>query len=435
MNNESPTLLRVGKNALARFLAQVWVRLLSMVLVALVARYESAEGLGRYVLVLTIVGFAGALFDLGLTTFLTREVAREGDLDRQRNLLGTVLSLRLVLSIAGTLGLLALATFAPFPAETRRLLPIGALLVLPEAIMGILRALVHARQRMEISGGIDMVVRLVAVAVSFLALRVGFGVLGVLLAAFGASLLGVLMYAVVTWRWRVLRHFPWAPTAWRACLAESYPFALTSIAAVIYTRIDLVLLGLWQGEIVTGWYAAAYKLWEAVGLLPASVLEALFPEMSRLSTRPGGRQGLSRLFRNASWIMVVAGLLLAAAGMLIAPLLMTIVYGSEGNYAPAVLPFRLLICAVPAMFLYLLGGHVLYALGKQRRVTVVMMAVGVVNVVLNVALIPRWSYWAAAAVALLCEWLLAGLLYPQARRALAAREVEPHLHVDLDAHE
>ena len=72
----------------------------------------------------------------------------------------------------------------------------------------------------------------------------------------------------------------------------------------------------------------------------------------------------------------------------------------------------------PAMFLYLLGGHVLYTFGKQRQVTVAMMATGTVNVMLNLLVIPRWGYFGTAIVALLSNWLLWALLYPQARRAL-----------------
>jgi O-antigen/teichoic acid export membrane protein len=111
---------------------------------------------------------------------------------------------------------------------------------------------------------------------------------------------------------------------------------------------------------------------------------------------------------------------LAAAGVLAAGILVPLIFGTEGVYAPAVLPFRLLICGLPAMFLYLLCGYTLYSLDRQRRVTAAMLAVGVVNVVLNLYAIPRWSYVGAAAVALFSEWLLLAILYPLARRALAA---------------
>jgi O-antigen/teichoic acid export membrane protein len=117
--------------------------------------------------------------------------------------------------------------------------------------------------------------------------------------------------------------------------------------------------------------------------------------------------------------MLGGGLLLAAAGLLAAGMIIPLVYGGTGGYAPVISPFRLLVCAAPAMFLYLLSGHTLYAVGKQGRVTVAMLIIGLVNVTLNLIVIPRWSYLGAAAVALFSEWLLVVLLYPQARRALA----------------
>jgi O-antigen/teichoic acid export membrane protein len=70
------------------------------------------------------------------------------------------------------------------------------------------------------------------------------------------------------------------------------------------------------------------------------------------------------------------------------------------------------------MFLVLLSGHALYAVGRQRRVTVAMLVVGVANLAANLIAIPRWSYLGAAGVALASEWLLWAILYGQARRAL-----------------
>jgi O-antigen/teichoic acid export membrane protein len=419
MNLADRSFLRVSKNALARFLAQVLARLLSLALVALVARYEPAEALGSYVLVLTLVGFAGAASDLGLNIFLTRETARQTDHQRQYALLGTVLPLKLGLSTIGFAALLLIAAVVAFPEATIQLLPVGGLLLVPEAVTGTVRAFINGRQRMEVSGLIDVTMRFLAVAASFLALLAGFGVKAVLLCTLGATLTGIVLYGAVLWRWRATPDWRWAPDAWRACLAESYPFALTSVAAMVYSRLDLVLLGLWQDELAVGWYGAAYKLWEAIGLLPASLLEAMFPEMSRLASTREGKQRLRGLYRTASWAMLGGGLLLAAAGLLASGLLIPLIYGGTGSYTPAVLPFRLLVCAVPAMFLYLLGGHLLYAMGRQRRVTVAMLVVGLVNVVLNLIVIPRWSYLGAAAVALFSEWLLVALLYPQARSALA----------------
>ncbi len=411
--------LRVSKNALARLSSQTGARLLAIVLAGLVARYEGAAGLGRYVLVVTLVSITGVVSDLGLNTLLIRDAARQPDPARQRALLGLVLPLKGGLALLGFAGLLAIMALLPFPAQTKRLMPVGALALLPDALSGAMAALVNARRRMEVSGGVTLLTRSLGLAGAFPLLALGYGLAGVLVWAAAVSLLGLGLYGWVLCRWGLLPRCRWDPAAWRACLFESYPFALTSILASLYARLDLILLSLWQGEMAAGWYGAAYKLWEAAGLLWASLLDALFPEMSRLAVGQAGRQRLRTLFRLGQRGVLAAGVLLALAGVLSAQFLIPLVYGGGEDYSPAVLIFRLMVWAIPAMFLYLLCGHVLYALGEQRRVARAILAVGLANLALNLLVIPRWSYRGAAVVTLFSEWLLLLLLYPRTRQTLA----------------
>ena len=161
MNVQARPLLRVGKNALARFSAQAWAKLFSLAIAALIARYEDAAGLGRYVLVLSVVGIVGALSDLGLNTFLTREIARDGDRAGQRELLGLALPLKIGLSMVGYGGLVLIATLAPFPPVTRRLLPLGGLALLPDAATGAMAAVINGRRRMEVTGLLIVVMEFV----------------------------------------------------------------------------------------------------------------------------------------------------------------------------------------------------------------------------------------------------------------------------------
>jgi O-antigen/teichoic acid export membrane protein len=266
-------------------------------------------------------------------------------------------------------------------------------------------------------------VRLIAAIGAVPALFYGFGVAGVLVCNLSASLLGVALHGAVLRRWQVLPRLQWDITAWRIYLAESYPFALTAVIAAVYARADMILLGLWQGEVAAGWYGAAYKLWEAVGMLPVSLLDAMFPEMARLSGSREGSTRLRDLFRTGGPVMLAGGLLLAAAGTLGARGLITLVYGVAEDLDPSIVVFRLLVWGVPGMFLYLLSGHVLYALGEQRQVTIAMLVVGLANLVANAFAIPRWGTAGAAVVALCSEWLLWALLYPRARRALGLQAI------------
>jgi O-antigen/teichoic acid export membrane protein len=420
------TPLRLSKNALARLSAQAIGRFLSLALAALIARYEGASGLGRYALVFSMVGIAAGLADLGLNTFLTREAARTDDRDQQRHLLGNVLILKAGLTSAGYVGLLLIAHLLPFPLATKGLIVLGGVSLFPQAVTGTVGALINARQRMEVTGILEVVVRLATVAGSLPLLVQGHGVAGVIVWSVTVSGLSVLLYVAWLWRWQLLPLFRSDVTAWRKCLGEAYPFGLTMGLTTLYARLDLLLLSLWQGETVAGWYSAAYKSWEALSLVPSSLLFALFPEMSRLSTSRAGLARFRALFRLGRRMMPLAGLLVAVGSTVWAPDLMALVYGRAEDLTPTIVTFRLLVWAFPMVFMTMLGGRVLYAIGQQHQVLRIMVVVGLFNLLLNLIAIPRWSYLGAGLVALASEVLLWGLIYRQARRALGSSSSLPH---------
>jgi O-antigen/teichoic acid export membrane protein len=396
----------------------VWAKLLALALVALVARYEGAAGLGRYVLITTLLGLTGAVTDAGLSVLLTREIARQHDVSRQRELLSNLLPLRVGLATLGS-GLLIGSALGPFlPVETRGLLPIAALALVPQAVIATLAAFINGRRRMDVTSGLDMAMRLLIVAGAWPALQMGYGVSGVLACTAGADVLGVFLYAAVLQRWRLLPSPRLHPSHWQAYLSSAYPFALTGIIAVAYTRLDVVLLSTWQGDVAAGQYGGAYRLWEAVGMVPSSLLDALFPEMARLATEKEGLARLRLLLRRGGPLLTIGGLSLSATGFALAGRLVPLVLGPAETYAPSIAAFRILVWAAPAMFVYLLGGHVLYALGHQCRVTGSMLLVAAVNVGLNLVVIPRWSILGVSGVALFTAWLLCGTLLAQAWNVL-----------------
>jgi O-antigen/teichoic acid export membrane protein len=370
------------------------------------------------VLITTVVGLAMAVTDLGLSMFVTREVAGERSSSGQKRLVGRLLPLRMALATLGAGLVIGLAWSPLFPDGSRDLLSLGAVSLVPKAATGILAGFVNGRRRMGVSSSIDLITRLVTLVGAVPALATGFGVPGVLACTAAGDAVGVLIYGAFLRSWDLLPRFTVVPRAWGEALADAYPFAVTGMIAMAYRRLDIVLLSALQGDAAAGEYGAAYKLWETLGLIPASLLDAMFPEMARMVKGPNGRAGLRSVFGRAAPVLLVGGILIAAAGTVLAGRIVPLVYGAAETHGGAIVAFRLLVWAVPAMFLYLLNGHVLYALGRQRQVTVAMAVVGVVNVALNLLVIPRWSTLGVSVVSLLSALLLWGLLSTLARRGL-----------------
>lgn len=407
-------LFRVSKNAAALLSAQVGTRVLALLLSAQMTRTVGVAGLGRYLLVMTVEGIALAVTDLGLNVYTLREFSRAPG--RTENLLGWALTLK---AVAVLLGVILLNTVVPwaFPAH-RALLALGSLALVPDALSGALAAVLKARQRMELSSGFDLGGRAAASLAGVLLLRLGFDERAVLV-AYAAGRLGVLAaYAGVLWRWQVRPRLTAAVTGGWKMLREAAPFAVAGLVAILYRRLDLLMLSTWQGDLQVGVYGAAYRLWEALGLVPSSLLDALFPELARRGGDRTLRSGLRRLIRRGRiWLLaLLVGLLVP--GLILAPGILTFFYGDVAGIGAAPALFRILLLALPFTYLMLLNGHVLYALGGQRRVSTWMVLATVVNGLLNLLLIPRWGMQAAAWVALASEVVLFIALRLAAHRAL-----------------
>jgi O-antigen/teichoic acid export membrane protein len=419
------TSARIGKNALALLAAQAGSRLFSLLLTAQFVRSLGAAGLGRYLLAITVETVALGVVDLGLNILTVRELARERTLEDSEAFWGAVLGLKLLAALAGIALLNGVVAPALFPDERRLLIAIASLALLPESFSGAAQALVRARQRMEVGSTVALLVRALAAVAGIVLLLWGRDERAVLVSFVLVSLLEAATFLVILRAWKVRARWRAGFRCWRSTLREALPFAASAIAAMLYMRLDFLLLSYWQGNLATGVYGTAYRLWEALGMMPASLLDALFPEMARLGGSGQGRLRLRRLYRQGFWALLA---LVAVAGLpcfLLAPQLIHLLYGAGEGTADAIGILRVLLVVAPLTYLYLLSGHVLYAIGRQRFVSAAVIAVTLLNGVLNALAISRWSYWGAVGVACTTEVALFILLFGGTRRFLGVQEDPP----------
>ena len=95
---------------------------------------------------------------------------------------------------------------------------------------------------------------------------------------------------------RRLQRIQWTfePRVMWQMVKASLPFALFRISRSLYKDTDTVMLSMMRGDLMTGWYAAAYKLRRALDFLPTGVFDAALPAMSRSSRDPRGRPDPAR---------------------------------------------------------------------------------------------------------------------------------------------
>ena len=189
------------------------------------------------------------------------------------------------------------------------------------------------------------------------------------------------------------------PPYWRALFVGSLAIGLAIGLSQIYFRIDTLLLAMLRSSEEVGLYGAAYKFIELAQFAVAAVSVSLFPPLAGFVAR---RDPRTRGLVQKAFDVLLAGGVFGTILMLLFPSeIITFTAGSEyEDAAPALqllAPYVLFAAVIAALW------PVLLASGRDRALLATSLGVLVLNVALNLALIPPYGYKAAAVVSVLSE--------------------------------
>lgn len=205
-----------------------------------------------------------------------------------------------------------------------------------------------------------------------------------------------------------------------ALLQGAY-FSISQSAQTIYNDIDKTMLARISGVTATGIYGAAYRIVDAAFTPVSSVLAAAYARFFQhgaLGLRPAVTYGRG-ILRHAVIYSVAA----AAVVWVTAPLL-PVIAGKE--FADSVLAVRLLSPLILLRSVHCLAADSLTGSGYQRTRTAVQIVVALLNIGLNILVLPRYSWRGAVWTSLASDaalaiglWILVGRLCNRETHALA----------------
>jgi O-antigen/teichoic acid export membrane protein len=392
------------RNAVSLFLTSVASVGVGFCTGILLARFLSTDDRGTWGLVLTGAEMAVLLTQLGWTT------ASIYRLRRLKSAPDRVVTAALFMVVSASVFTFAVAL--PLKSLLLRQAPSGfpegafyvALLLVPFLLMGVVFS--------GISRGLD---RFAWQNGYQLSLKIGlFLTLGTILvllrgdlmtALFG--LLGVQVLASLGLGGVVARYTGVARRVDFVEVWESARFGfrsyLQSLAGQIHERADILMIAYFvEDTSQIAFYAIAVTLVALVRMLPESFAMALFPQLAGLPEAQAG-EFTARVSRNTLFTTVVAVIGLAA----VAPFLVPLVYGVD--YTHSVTPLLILLPAIVFLSVYRVLARYFIALSRQRVNIVTQTISVVVNIALNLVLIPRHGI-AGAAVASLFSYGLEAVM-------------------------
>lgn len=400
----------IFKNTFTLFSAHIIGRLGSVVITLwLMPRFTESE-LGGYFFAIALTNLIASLTELGIHNPLIREMTL--NLEQTRHYLGNMLLVRLILSIVAYGLMIISGVLLGYTSVIVTMIAYLGLAEIVNSIAQLYRCVFRAHEEMKYEAWTVVAERGVFCLVGGGAILLGYGIVNVcqvMLIASGINL--ILSIGFTRYRFTQL-HFKPSRQIIIMLMQQALPFAVGNLFHLIYFRIDAIMLSKLSpdGLDANTWYGLAYTIVNAFTTLPgAFMMGAMFPVLSRAYEKERNRLPDAYTF-GVRW-MVICGVPLAVG---LAALSHEIIATLPITYTPDTLKkiaaaLQWLSVSGGLIFLTTVVLTMLRAADKRRAFSVLMGTTALLNIGLNLVLIPRFNHVGAAIAMVISEIYLLAL--------------------------
>jgi O-antigen/teichoic acid export membrane protein len=404
---------RAARDVVGQIVARVLNALLGVAVTIAIVRALGPRDYGVWSSLLAVIAIVGYLNTLGLEDVAVRHAAM--DPPREATWISALLSLELILSVPVTIAALVV-TLVIAPDDAARVAAILLSLTCLLSALSSVRTVFQLRIRNRWTAGFELLNGLLW-AIGVFAIAFAGGGIAAFAVAFLASSAIVNVAQFVLARRQISFRLRGGGPARRELVRIGIPFAIASLLYLSYTQIDQVLVFEIAGQKAAGLYGAASKVFDRALVIPGSILATMFPMIAAAYRDDVVR--MRALVQTAVEVLLVATLPFVSLVAVIAGPLMRLLFGEAFASAGPALSVLMIVFAISS-FSYVAGDLVI-VLRLQRRYIIYATVGLIVNVALNLLLIPTYGFIAAAWVCLFTEALVVGLALRTAFRAIDQR--------------
>lgn len=390
----------IFKNMSWLLISQVIASVCGFLWTILMARYLGVSNYGILGFAVSVSGILGIIDDLGISAHIVRHVATDND--SAPKYLGNIIPFKVILGVINLIVtpiILVLLKLDPYTIFITLLFTIE---IIFKSYTNSLFGVFQAFEKGKCQGIGNILMNTSTFLFILISIYADLGLAGISISYILANLLSfIYTYYVLN------RHIarPKYELDWEFCkkiTLLSLPFAVTGILYTIYYSIDLVMLTKLVGSYANGIYNATYKLISVLTLFYSVYTAVIFPVMSKFFKNDKKLLIIS-YEKSIKYLMLV--IIPIATGTVFYSLdIIQLIYGHQYDQASSVL--SILIWTVCLLFISGASNTLLNASHKETTVTKIYAIAAVFNIILNLIMIPYFSYNGAAITTVLSEVLI-----------------------------
>jgi len=389
---------RAAKNTLWNFFGNNITKVLTLFLTIFIARFFTEIEFGKLSFALSFTGLFIILIDLGTRLLLVREIA--SDKKNASSYLTNVLAIKITSSVI-VFGLISmLINWLNYPQDTIAAVYIGAMIIIFESLSNSLRSVFQAFEKQEYTALTKVIRVVLRFSLTLPLLFAGFKLVPVLSAYLLVQIVNFIVMLVIANKKFIridLRLIE--KNRMLDFVKRGFPFLLSSAFVMVYFRIDITMLSLMSGDAAVGWYNAAYTLIDALTSIPIALNAALLPILVVLYKK--NKKKLEKIYKLGLKAVFLLSIPICFGGIVVANKLILLLFGDK--YTESVIALQVLLWVLIPLFVVHILGAMLITIKKEKMGVPVLFFTSLLNIVLNLYMIPRYSIVGAGISTIISE--------------------------------
>jgi O-antigen/teichoic acid export membrane protein len=378
------TVRRIAKNTIILAISNILSKLLGFLFIMYVSRYLSVEGYGTISFAIAFTAIYSIFTDLGMSTLTVRNVSR--DRSYADKYMGSVIIIKSVLVLL-TLCLVAISIgILGYSGNVIYVVYLVTISMIIDSFSGIFYAIFQAYEKMEYNSIGQVLKAVLLLSGAIIAIYLRFTVTQFAAVYVVASAIILIYLAIICLSNSLVPNFSIDHRFCKYFIIESLPFALVSVFVMVNQRIDSILLSKLTDMAHVGWYNAAYNLVLMLEFIPAAFISSLYPYTSIYYK---SKYKLDLILNIGVRYMFMTSLPMGILVTLLADKIIGFIYGRA--YIPSTASLQILIWSEVIIFIALVFNNQLISVNKQMLVTKQVILVAIVNIIVNLLLIPGYG--------------------------------------------
>lgn len=390
----------IFKNTSWLTISQVITSICAFLWTIIIARYLGVSDYGIVSFAISFTSLVGIVMDLGMSTYITREIAKNRNSVNKyfNNIFIFKLILAIILFFISGL-ILYLLGYPQWTILITLLFTIELIFMSMTVFLnGVFQAFEEVKYQ-AIGSILNSGLLLIGILITL-----GFD-LGVVAIALSYTLSYFIYFSYILLKYIQTFSFPKFEIDVKfikRVLIESIPFGLTNFFYTIYFSIDIVMLSYISGDYATGLYKSAYNIITVFTTFFVVYQAVIFPVMSKFFKESQNLIKISYELSIKYLLLIIIPI--SAIIFFYARPIVDLIYSNQ--YSLASTPVQILIWTVLFLFINGAASVLLNAINQEKTVTKIYIIAALFNVCLNLILIPVYSYDGAAIATVISEILI-----------------------------